>query len=151
MPRPQVNTVTLIGKDAVLNQMAKILKGVKSTVTVVYPNISDIHIDVLLDSNPRTRIIVISDFDTFKNADIIRKLMAKENIQLKSLVLGSTQKPYYAIGRDAEEGLIGTIDDSGEVVAITSNSQAFVELISTEIINGILTPKTKRVVLPEND
>jgi len=151
MPRPQLNTVTLIGKDAVLNQMAKILTGVKSTVTVVYPNISDIHIDVLLNSNPRTRIIVISDFDTFKNADIIRKLMAKENIQLKSLVLGSTQKPYYAIGRDAEEGLIGTIDDSGEVVAITSNSQAFVELISTEIINGILTPKTKRVVLPENE
>jgi len=151
MPRQKANTVTIIGKDAVLNQMETILKKVKSTVTLIYPTIADIHIDTLLNSNPRTRIIVISDFDTFKNADVIRKLMSKENIQLKSLVLSSTQKPYYAIGRDAEEGLVGTIDDSGEVIAITSNSQAFVELINTEIINGILTPKTKRVVLPDND
>jgi hypothetical protein len=75
--------------------------------------------------------------------------MSKENIQLKSLEIGATNKPYFAIGRDAEEGLVGTLDDSGEVIAITSNSQAFVELISAEIINGIITPKTKRVTLPE--
>ncbi|MHA1440656.1 MAG: hypothetical protein ACTSPK_02175, partial [Candidatus Heimdallarchaeota archaeon] len=58
--------------------------------------------------------------------------------------------PYYAIGRDGEEGLIATLDESGEVTGITSNSTAFVELISAEIINTVLTPKTKRVTLPEN-
>ena len=75
--------------------------------------------------------------------------MGQENIQLKSLAIGSTNKPYYAIGRDAEEGLIGTIDESDQVIGITSNSTAFVELINADIINAIITPKTKRVVLPE--
>lgn len=149
MPRPAANTMTIIGRDPVLNQMRDIFNRVKSTITLVYPEIKDIHTDMLLNSNPRTRIIVISDFDPFKNADVIKKLMSKENIQLKSLEIGATYKPYFAIGRDAEEGLVGTLDDSGEVIAITSNSQAFVELISAEIINGIITPKTKRVTLPE--
>jgi sugar-specific transcriptional regulator TrmB len=149
MSRPSANTTTIIGKDSVLNQMKEILSRVKSTVTLVYPQIQDIHTDLLLNSNPRTRIIVISDFDPFKNADVIKSLMVKENIQLKSLDVNVT-RPYYAIGRDAEEGLIGTIDDSKQVVAITSNSQAFVELINTEVINGIITPKTKRVTLPDN-
>ena len=149
IPRPAVNTTTLLGREPVLNQMKEIFSRVKSTVTLVYPAVADIHLNELLKSNPRTRIIVISDFDPFKNADVIKQLMAKENIQLKSLAIGSTNKPYYAIGRDAEEGLIGTLDESGQVVGITSNSIAFVELINTEIINAIITPKTKRVVLPE--
>ncbi|MFW9924314.1 MAG: helix-turn-helix domain-containing protein [Candidatus Thorarchaeota archaeon] len=151
MPRPVFTTTTLIGKEAVLNQMDEILSRVKSTITLIYPNINDIPKAALLNSNPRTRIIVISDFDTFKNAALIRDLMTKENIQLKSLVTGSTSKPYYAIGRDAEEGLIGSVDDSGEVIGITSQSQAFVEMINAEIINGVITPKTKRVVLEENN
>jgi len=151
VPRLSLNTVTLIGEEAVLNQMKNIFDRVKSTVTLVYPEIKNIHLNQLLNSNPRTRIIVISDFDPFKNADVIRQLMSKENIQLKSLAIGSTNKPYYAIGRDGEEGLIATLDESGEVTGITSNSQAFVELISTEIINTVLTPKTKRVVLPNSN
>ncbi|MHA1212519.1 MAG: hypothetical protein ACTSSH_08665, partial [Candidatus Heimdallarchaeota archaeon] len=148
--RPPVNTMTVIGRDSVLRQIKDIFSRVKSTVTIVYPEIKDIHVNALVNSNPRTRIIVIADFDPFKNADVIRTLMSKENIQLKSLAIGSTSKPYFAIGRDAEEGLIGTLDDSGQVIAITSNSQAFVELINKEVINGIITPKTKRVVLPES-
>ncbi len=150
VPRPIVNTTTILGREATLSQMKEIFDRVKSTVTLVYPEIKDIHLNALLNSNPRTRIIVISDFDPFKNADIIKQLMSKENIQLKSLAISSTSKPYFAIGRDAEEGLIGTLDDSGEVISIISNSQAFVELINAEIINAILTPKTKRVVLPGN-
>jgi len=150
-PRTSLNTVTLIGEEAVLNQMKNILDQVKSTVTLVYPEIKHIHLNQLLNSNPRCRIIIISDFDPFKNADVIRQLMSKDNIQLKSLAIGATNKPYYAIGRDGEEGLIATLDESGEVTGITSNSQAFVELISAEIINTVLTPKTKRVTLPENN
>ena len=149
IPRPSVNTTTILGREPVLNQMKEILSRVKSTVSVVYPAVNDIHLTELLNSNPRTRIIVISDFDPFKNADVIKQLMGQENIQLKSLAIGSTNKPYYAIGRDAEEGLIGTIDESDQVIGITSNSTAFVELINSEIINAIITPKTKRVVLPE--
>ncbi|MCK5046904.1 MAG: hypothetical protein KAS22_10015, partial [Candidatus Heimdallarchaeota archaeon] len=150
IPRPSLNTATILGREPVLNQMKEILSRVKSTVTVVYPAVSDIHINELLNSNPRTRIIVISDFDPFKNADVIKQLMGQENIQLKSLAISSTSKPYYAIGRDAEEGLIGTIDESDQVIGITSNSSAFVELINADIINAIITPKTKRVVLPES-
>ncbi|MBN1328258.1 MAG: hypothetical protein JXA54_02180 [Candidatus Heimdallarchaeota archaeon] len=150
LPRANINTMSIIGKDAILSQITEIFKRVKSTVTVIYPNINDIPISLLENSNPRTRIIVISDFDPFKNQDIIKRLMSKENIQLKSLAIGSTTTPYYGIGRDAEEGLIGTLDESGQVIAITSTSPAFVELISSEIINGIITPKTKRVVLPES-
>ena len=149
IPRPAVNTTTILGREPVLIQMKEIFSRVKSTVTLVYPAVGDIHLNALLNSNPRTRIIVISDFDPFKNSDVIKQLMSKENIQLKSLAIGSTSKPYYAIGRDAEEGLIGTLDESGQVIGITSNSSAFVELINTEIINTIITPKTKRVVLPE--
>ena len=149
IPRPALNTATILGREPVLNQMKEILSRVKSTVTVVYPAVSDVHVNELLNSNPRTRIIVISDFDPFKNADVIKQLMGQENIQLKSLAIGSTNKPYYAIGRDAEEGLIGTIDESDQVIGITSNSTAFVELINADIINTIITPKTKRVVLPE--
>ncbi|MHA1532171.1 MAG: helix-turn-helix domain-containing protein [Candidatus Heimdallarchaeota archaeon] len=149
IPRPAMNTATILGREPVLNQMKEILSRVKSTVTVVYPAVSDVHLTELLNSNPRTRIIVISDFDPFKNADVIKQLMGQENIQLKSLAIGSTNKPYYAIGRDAEEGLIGTIDESDQVIGITSNSTAFVELINADIINAIITPKTKRVVLPE--
>ncbi len=150
IPRPSMNTATILGREPVLNQMKEILSRVKSTVTVVYPAVSDVHVNELLNSNPRTRIIVISDFDPFKNADVIKQLMGQENIQLKSLAISSTNKPYYAIGRDAEEGLIGTIDESDQVIGITSNSSAFVELINADIINAIITPKTKRVVLPES-
>ncbi|NHJ06262.1 MAG: hypothetical protein EAX90_15655 [Candidatus Heimdallarchaeota archaeon] len=149
--RPALNTTTIIGRNSILLQMKEILSRVKSTVTLIYPDTVDIPVDILLKSNPRTRIIVISDFDQFKNADLIKRMMSKENIQLKSLTAGSTSKPYFAIGRDAEEGLVATLDDSGEVIGITSKSQAFVEMISAEIINGIITPKTKRVTLQENE
>jgi len=149
--RPALNTTTIIGRNAILLQMKEILSRVKSTVTLIYPDTLDIPVDDLLKSNPRTRIIVISDFDQFKNADLIKRMMSKENIQLKSLTVGSTSKPYFAIGRDAEEGLVATLDDSGDVIGITSKSQAFVEMISSEIINGIITPKTKRVTLQENE
>ncbi|MEA2070500.1 MAG: hypothetical protein U9O98_04340, partial [Asgard group archaeon] len=151
MPRHTMNTMSVVGKDAVLAQMKEIFNRVKSTVTLVYPKVQDIPEDLLLNSNPRTRIIVISDFDQFKNASLIKSLMSKDNIQLKSLDIDATA-PYYAIGRDhKEEGLIATLDVSGEVVGITSNSPQFVELISTEIINGVITPKTKRVTLPESE
>jgi hypothetical protein len=75
--------------------------------------------------------------------------MSKENIQLKSLTIDATTRPYYAIGRDVEEGLIASIDESGEIVGVVSSSSSFVDLISNEVINSVITPKTKRVVIPE--
>jgi sugar-specific transcriptional regulator TrmB len=149
VPKVDTRTTTLIGKEAVLDQMEKILGKVKSTVTCVYPEIGEIPVNVLLESNPRTRIIVIGDFDPFKHADIIKRLMSKENIQLKSLTIDATTRPYYAIGRDVEEGLIASIDESGEIVGVVSSSSSFVDLISNEVINSVITPKTKRVVIPE--
>ncbi|NHJ84527.1 MAG: hypothetical protein FK734_03645 [Asgard group archaeon] len=151
IPRPELKTMTILGKDAVLKQIKDIFGRIKTKATIVYPEINDIHMKELLESNPRTRVIIISDFDPFKNADIIKKLMSKENIQLKSLAIGATEKPYYAIGRDTEECLVGSVDDSGEVVAITSDSKAFVEMVNTEFIGSIITPKTKRVSLEENN
>ncbi|MDH5646935.1 MAG: hypothetical protein OEZ01_13050, partial [Candidatus Heimdallarchaeota archaeon] len=143
-----IRTASLMGKNAVLNQITDLISRVKSKVTLLVPEIGLIDTEKILSLSSRVQVTIISYMDEIKDKDWIELMHgASANLQLRSIQksMGGTLPDFVGCERDAEEIILGTVSDSGEYVAITSFSEYFVKILGNIVIADYSRGKSKQI------
>jgi hypothetical protein len=110
----------------------------KGGMTLLIPNINDIPVDLILATKTHQRITVVTLIDPTTHADLLKKLFQRPNVRIRRLdttrFIGGER--YIASDRDGEEVILGIVEDTGQIVAIASQSEAFISLIGKIVIGG---------------
>jgi len=135
---PTVQTAPIISKEATLSYIHDMFGRMKGGMTLLIPNINDIPVDLILATKTHQRITVVTLIDPTTHADLLKKLFQRPNVRIRRLdttrFIGGER--YIASDRDGEEVILGIVEDTGQIVAIASQSEAFISLIGKIVIGG---------------
>ncbi|MFW9852646.1 MAG: helix-turn-helix domain-containing protein [Candidatus Thorarchaeota archaeon] len=134
---PPIQTTSIVGLDAVLDHMARIIGSTKSNVTILSPKHEYIPLEAVKGLQ-RANITLVTSLDEEINKDWIDNAASTAvdvNIEIRKLK-GVDIPQFIGVERDQEEVLIATQDEAtGEVVGILSQSTYFAKLASFVIIS----------------
>ncbi|MFX0184660.1 MAG: hypothetical protein ACFE95_16380 [Candidatus Hodarchaeota archaeon] len=135
---PTVQTAPIISKEATISYIHNMFGRMKGGMTLLIPNIDDIPVDLILATKTHQRITVVTLIDPATHTDLLKKLFQKPNVRIRRLdttrFIGGER--YIASDRDGEEVILGIVEDTGQIVAIASQSDAFIGLIGKIVIGG---------------
>ncbi|MHA1971818.1 MAG: helix-turn-helix domain-containing protein [Candidatus Hodarchaeales archaeon] len=145
--QPPVQTAPIISKDATLTYINHLFKKMKGSITLLIPKVSDIPVDEILATKNHQRVNLVTVIDPNVHGDMLKKLLQKPNVRVrrvdKSKFVGVEK--YIAADRDGEEVLIAVTEDRGEIVAIASQSEAFVELMGKIILGDYFLARSQEI------
>ena len=134
---PPIQTTSIIGLDAVLDHMARIIDSTKSNVTILSPKHEYIPLEAVKGLQ-RANITLVTALDEEINKDWIDDAASTAvdvNVEIRKLK-GVDIPQFIGVERDQEEVLIAAQDEAtGEVVGILSQSTYFAKLASFVIIS----------------
>ncbi|MFX0052124.1 MAG: hypothetical protein ACFE8U_12645 [Candidatus Hermodarchaeota archaeon] len=135
---PTVQTAPIISKEATLSYIHDMFDRMKGGMTLLIPDINDIPVDLILATKTHQRITVVTLIDPTSHVDFLKKLFQKPNVRIRRIdttrFIGGER--YIASDRDGEEVILGIVEDTGQTVAIASQSDAFIGLIGKIVIGG---------------
>ncbi|MHA1969215.1 MAG: hypothetical protein ACW964_15625, partial [Candidatus Hodarchaeales archaeon] len=144
---PEVQTASIISKEATLTFIRSMFSRMKGGITLLLPNINDIPVDLILATKSTQRIRIVSIIDVEAHKDLLKKLFQKPNVRIRSVdqekFVGV--EGYLAAERDGEEVLIGIKEDKGEVVAIASESDAFINLMGKIVLGDYFLARSQEI------
>jgi hypothetical protein len=144
---PEVQTASIISKEATLTYIRSMFSRMKGGITLLLPNINDIPVDLILATKSTQRIRIVSIIDVEAHKDLLKKLFQKPNVRIRSVdqekFVGV--EGYLAAERDGEEVLIGIKEDKGEVVAIASESDAFINLMGKIVLGDYFLARSQEI------
>ena len=147
MPMPNIKTATIIGKEAIQQHIEEIVMRTKRRVTIVVPQIDYVPITAIskLSTAIKVNVVFGKEIDisdprlkeiTNVNANV--EVLAPRSLGAQELTL------YIGTERDNEEILIGSVDEAtNEIVAITSESTYFAEVLSKLILSDATRGKER--------
>ncbi len=134
---PPIQTTSIVGLDAVLDHMARIIGSTKSNVTILSPKHEYIPLEAVKGLQ-RANITLVTTLDEEINKDWIDNAASTAvdvNVEIRKLK-GVDIPQFIGVERDQEEVLIAAQDEAtGEVVGILSQSTYFAKLASFVIIS----------------
>ncbi len=134
---PPIQTTSIVGLDAVLDHMARIISSTKSNVTILSPKHDYIPLEAVKGLQ-RVNITMVTALDEEINKDWIDTAASTAidvNVEIRKLK-GVDIPQFIGVERDQEEVLIAAQDEAtGEVVGILSQSTYFAKLASFIIIS----------------
>ncbi len=136
-----ISTTSIIGLDAVLSHIERIVKNTKRGVTILSPKLDYIPLDII-KTLPRTaQVTIVSHIDEEKHKSWIQRATSVDaNVVLRTLresgsTTGVEAPNFIGVERENEEVLIAAEDEtSKEVVGILSSSTHFAKVASYIII-----------------
>ena len=134
---PPIQTTSIVGLDAVLDHMTRIISSTKSNVTILSPKHEYIPLEAVKGLQ-RANITMVTALDEEINKDWIDNAASTAvdvNVEIRKLK-GVDIPQFIGVERDQEEVLIAAQDEAtGEVVGILSQSTYFAKLASFVIIS----------------
>jgi len=145
--RPTIQTAPIISKEATLSYILSMFSRMKGGMTLLIPNLDDVPVDLILTTKTHQRITIVTLIDPETQTDFLKKLFQKPNVRVRrvdtSRFVGAEQ--YIAADRDGEEVILGIVEDSGQTVAIASQSEAFIGLIGKIVIGGTFLAQSQEI------
>lgn len=144
---PEVQTAPIVSKEATLTYIRSMFSRMKGGITLLLPDINDIPLDLIMASKIHQRISIVSVIDVEKHKDLLIKLFQKPNVRVRSVDQTKFEgvERYLAADREGEEVLIGITEDKGEVVAIASESDAFINLMGKIVLGDYFLARSKEI------
>jgi sugar-specific transcriptional regulator TrmB len=144
---PEVETASIVSKEATLTYIRSMFSRMKGGITLLIPDINDIPVDLILSSKNHQRISIVTIIDLNSQKDFIKKLFQKPNVRVRSVdqtkFIGV--EGYLAADRDGEEVLIGVAEDKGGIVAIASESDAFINLMGKIVLGDYFLARSQEI------
>lgn len=145
--RPTVQTAPIVSKEATLSYILSMFSRMKGGMTLLIPNLDDIPVDLILTTKTHQRITIVTLIDPETQADFLKKLFQRPNVRVRRVdtarFVGAER--YIAADRDGEEVILGIVEDSGQTVAIASQSEAFIGLIGKIVIGGTFLAQSQEI------
>ncbi|MFX0085414.1 MAG: hypothetical protein ACFFAU_07045 [Candidatus Hodarchaeota archaeon] len=144
---PEVETAPIISKEATIAYIRDMLSRMKGGITILMPDINDIPVDLILSSKNHQRINIVSIIDPNSQKDFLKKLFQKPNVRVRSVDQTKFEgvEGYLAADRDGEEVLIGVTEDKGGIVAIASESDAFINLMGKIVLGDYFLARSQEI------
>ncbi|NHJ40727.1 MAG: hypothetical protein FK731_11910 [Asgard group archaeon] len=141
-PKPRVETAILYSKDAIIERLDEILtERVKSNVTMVVPDPTDIPIKTIAKVKQHVKVTIISKIDEISNKAIIDELKATDTLgRIKMRKIGMQDmigySEYVAFDIDGGEEMLIAFKDETEKdwVGILSTSDGFKNVVIGETL-----------------
>lgn len=141
-PRPKVETAIIYSKDAIFDRLDDMLtKRIKSNVTMVIPDPSDIPTKTLGKVKAQAKMTIISKIDEVSNKNIIDEIKATDELgraKIRKIGMQDMQgyAEYIAFDRDGGEEMLIAFKDETEKdwVGILSTSDGFKNVVIGETL-----------------
>ena len=147
MPMPKIKTATIIGKEAIQQHIEEIVMRTKRRVTIVVPQVDYIPIAAISKLSTTIKVNIVFGKEIDLNDSRLKELTnVSANVEiLAPRSLGAQEVTLYVgTERDNEEILIGSIDEAtNEIVAVTSESTYFAEVLSKLILSDATRGKER--------
>ena len=150
---PEVTSAPIIGWAAAVTSIDEMFDRVKSGITLLIPNPTNIPIEKIMATKNTRRITVASQFNlgNDKEKEVLKKLLEKGNVQLRHLEKGSFggqatgYPPYLAADRDGEEVLFGSqdLENNTAFVGMVSYNRDFIDLMGKVVLSDFLSRAKK--------
>jgi sugar-specific transcriptional regulator TrmB len=137
---PPVQTTSIVGLDAVLDHVSRIVKDTKRGVTIMVPKTEYIPLDSIKQLPTTAKVTIVTTLDEEIDRDWINTVTGVEaNVELRKLRdtgTGVEMPRFIGVERENEEVLIAAQDEAtNEVVGILSRSTYFAKLVSYIVIS----------------
>ncbi len=137
---PPVQTTSIVGLEAVLDHVSRIVKDTKRGVTLMVPKIEYIPTESIKQLPATAKVTIITSLDEEMDRDWINSITdAQANVELRKLRdtgTGVEMPRFIGVERENEEVLIAAQDEAtNEVVGILSRSTYFAKLVSYIVIS----------------
>lgn len=136
---PPVQTTSIIGLEAVLDHLARIVRDAKRSVTILAPRKEYIPIDAIKELPSTAKITIVTELDEQMDSDWINNVAsAQANVEVRKfrgMGTGVELPKFIGVERENEEVLIAAEDEATkQVVGILSKSTYFAGLVSYIVI-----------------
>ena len=141
---PIVNSAPIYGWNSVLKLIDQMFDRITSGMTLFIYNSNCIPVEKILATKKTQRITLISKLDTTVDKSLIKKLLEKDNVQIRALEptppspTGTTMPPYLVVDKDGEEVVFGAAEKGKEFVGLHSRNQEFVHIVGTDITGSYM-------------
>ena len=137
---PPVQTTSIVGLEAVLDHVSRIVKDTKRGVTLMVPKIEYIPTESIKQLPATAKVTIITSLDEEMDRDWMNTITdAQANVELRKLRdtgTGVEMPRFIGVERENEEVLIAAQDEAtNEVVGILSRSTYFAKLVSYIVIS----------------
>jgi hypothetical protein len=147
---PVVQTTSIIGLDAVLEHLTRIVKDTKRGVTIMTPKHEYIPVEAIKALPMTAKVTIVSALDEEYNRDWINSISeAEANVEIRKFRetgTGAEMPNFIGVERENEEVLIAAQDEAtNEVVGILSKSTYFAKLFSYIIISDYARGRSSQI------
>jgi sugar-specific transcriptional regulator TrmB len=137
---PPVQTTSIVGLDAVLEHLSRIVEDTKRGVTVMVPKKEYVPVDSIKQLPTTAKVTLVTNIDETMDRDWINDISQSDaNVEIRKLRdtgTGVEMPRFIGVERENEEVLIAAEDEStNEVVGILSRSTYFAKLVSYIVIS----------------
>ncbi len=138
-PVPRVETTSIIGLEATISHIDRIVRAAKRSVTIMSPKPEYIPLEAVKSLPTTVRVTIVTYLDEQMNRDWIDSAYAAEaNVEVRKfrdMGTGVELPQFIGAERENEEVLIAATDEATQqVVGILSSSTEFAKLVSYIII-----------------
>ncbi|MCK5409255.1 MAG: hypothetical protein KAJ30_03240, partial [Candidatus Heimdallarchaeota archaeon] len=138
-PVPRVETSSIIGLDAVVDHIERIVRDAKRSVTIMSPKPQYVPLEAVKSLPTTVRVTIVTYLDEQMNREWIDSAYAAEaNVEVRKfrdMGTGVELPQFIGVERENEEVLIAATDEATQqVVGILSRSTEFAKLVSYIII-----------------
>ncbi|MFX0090215.1 MAG: hypothetical protein ACFFBD_00525 [Candidatus Hodarchaeota archaeon] len=141
---PNYNSIPILGKKAVLDYISEMFNRVKSGMTLLIPNPSEIPIDKIEATKTTQRITIVTRATPETHADLLKRLLVKPNVRVRNLTISSELTVNIAAEREGEEVLISTTQDADNI-GFASMSEGYVQLFGRIVIGNYFLAQSKEI------
>lgn len=147
---PPVQTTSIIGLEAVKENIARIVKDTKRGVTILSPLKEYIPMDAIKLLPTTAKVTLVTKLDEDIDSDWISSaLESQANVEIRKLRdtgTGVELPRFIGVERENEEVLIAAQDEAtGEVVGILSKSTYFAKLVSYIVIADFARGRSSQI------
>jgi len=138
-PVPKVETTSIIGLDATISHINRIVRAAKRSVTIMSPKPQYVPLDAVKSLPSTVRVTIVTYVDEQINRDWIDSAYASEaNVEVRKfrdMGTGVELPQFIGVERENEEVLIAATDEATQqVVGILSSSTEFAKIVSYIVI-----------------
>ena len=149
-PIPKVETTSIIGLDATISHIDRIVRDAKRSVTIMSPKPQYIPLDAVKSLPSTVRVTIVTYLDEQINRDWIDAAYSAEaNVEVRKfrdMGTGVELPQFIGVERENEEVLIAATDEATQqVVGILSNSTEFAKIVSYVVIADFARGRSTQV------
>ena len=147
---PPVQTTSIVGLEAVKENIARIVKDTKRGVTILSPVADYIPLESIELLPPTAEVTLVTKLDEHADSDWIASVSAfQANVEIRKFRetgTGVEMPRFIGVERENEEVLIAAQDEAtGEVVGILSKSTYFAKLFSYIVIADFARGRSSQI------